>query len=157
MEIICIVAMADNRVIGHQGGIPWQLPEDLKMFKRTTMGHALLMGRKTYESIGKPLPGRKNIIISRNLNYIAPGCYIADSIESAISLCGEASKVFVLGGEQIFKSCLPICDTVILTILDLAVEGDTYFPELPPAEFKEVHCEEFSGSIPHKIVTYTRV
>lgn len=128
MEIIIIVAMSVNRVIGRAQTIPWHIPGEQRRFKETTWGHPLIMGRKTHDSIGRPLPGRRNIIISRNTAFQAQGCEITQGLDTALALCQGAEKVFIIGGEQIFVQALPLTNAVILTTILRQVEGDTFFP-----------------------------
>ncbi|MBA3016496.1 MAG: dihydrofolate reductase [Proteobacteria bacterium] len=120
--------MAANRVIGQHGTIPWHLPGEQLRFRDTTWGWPLIMGRKTYDSIGRALPGRRNIIITRQVGYHVAGCETANSLDEALDLCRDTVKVFVIGGEQIFVQALPLTDTVILTTISREVEGDTVFP-----------------------------
>ncbi len=145
MKISLIVAMASNRAIGLNNQMPWHLSADLKKFKKITMGSPILMGRKTYESIGRPLPGRTNIIISRNPAYQAlaeTGCLVFNEINKAIENCGAANEVFVIGGSDFYKSMLPVADTLYLTKIHQEFEGDTFFPELNDAEWIEVERED---------------
>jgi dihydrofolate reductase len=135
MEIIVIAAMAANRVIGNEGKIPWHLPEDLHHFKQTTMGHPLVMGRKTFESIGAALPGRRTVVISRDQTGPAPGCDTVASLEEALRLLENEEKVFVAGGGEVYQQALPLADAVVLTVLDQSYCGDTYFPELSEESF----------------------
>lgn len=124
--MIAIAAMALNRVIGKDGRIPWHLSGDLKFFKRTTLGHAVVMGRKTFESIGKPLPGRENIVLSRH-EVAVPGVVWVRKIDE-IPKPGDARKVFVIGGAEVYKRLLPECDELLLTVVKLEPPGDVYFP-----------------------------
>ena len=126
-----IVAMADNRVIGKSGTIPWHLPEDFKFFKATTLGHAIVMGRKTYESIGKPLPGRENIILSRTMPE-TPGITIVRSLEE-LREPTDGRDLFVIGGEEIYRLLLPRVQEIYVTKVPKTIEGDTRFPEFEPA------------------------
>lgn len=128
--ISLIWAMDENRVIGYHNQLPWRLPEDLKFFKRMTMGHPIAMGRKTYESIGKPLPGRENIVITRDDNYELEGCTVMHSIEDllAYTALNKSEEVFVIGGAEIFKEVLPHADKLYLTMIHHQFEGDTFFP-----------------------------
>lgn len=133
-----VVAMDQNRVIGKDNDIPWHLPEDLKFFKRVTMGHPIVMGRKTYESIGKPLPGRENIIVTRNKDYEAEGCIILHSIDELKKWIDEnkPEEVSIIGGAQLFKDTFPIADRLYITEIHHEVEGgDTFFPEFPESEW----------------------
>jgi dihydrofolate reductase len=128
--ITFIVAMDDNRVIGKNNQLPWRLPEDLKFFKKVTMGHPIAMGRKTHESIGRMLPGRENIIITRNLEYQQQGCTIFYSIQDFVENCRSLDKeVFVIGGAEIFKETFPYADRLYLTHIHEEFDGDTFFPE----------------------------
>jgi dihydrofolate reductase len=158
MEIILIAAMAKNRIIGHANTIPWHIPEELQFFKKTTMGYPVIMGRKTFESLKKPLPGRQNIVISRNSQYQSPGADNATSFDEALSLCHQGTqKVFILGGSQIFEIALEKADTIILTILDRDVDGDCSFPDFSTSVFREtdsVRHEE--GSEPFTVYHYRR-
>jgi dihydrofolate reductase len=123
-----IVATSRNRVIGNDNTLIWHLPADLKNFKRLTTGSVVIMGRKTYESIGKPLPYRRNIIITRDENYKVDNCEIVNSLEESLLLCN--SDCFIIGGGEIYKQVLPIADEIYLTLIDEVFEGDTYFPEI---------------------------
>ncbi len=142
MKTIIIVAMNRDHVIGQDGGIPWHIPEDLKFFKRTTTGHAIIMGRKTFESIGKPLPNRRNLVISRNPDYRAcAGVEPATSLESAIRACRDRGeqKAFVIGGAQVYAIALNLADEMIITHVDADdVAGDTYFPDWDKQEWERI-------------------
>lgn len=140
-----IVGLARNRGIGLRGALPWHVPEDLKRFKALTMGHAILMGRKTHESIGRPLPGRRNIVITRGQGSF-PGCERARSLEAALELVAEDALPFIIGGAQLYAEALPLVTHLFLTQLDRDVEADAFFPELDPSLWREVHRE--AGSTP---------
>lgn len=143
MKISIIAAMAKNRVIGKNNALPWRLPSDLRHFKEITMGRTIIMGRKTYESIGKALPGRQNIVITRQPDYQCQDCLIAKTVDEAISLAGfTADEIFFIGGAQVFKKVLPKTDKIYLTIIDEDFEGDTYFPNLNPNEWIETERKE---------------
>jgi len=157
MEIILIVAMAANRVIGRGSEIPWHLPSDQQLFKRLTMGHTLVMGRKTYEAIGRPLPGRKTVVISRRPDFAAPGCLVARSLEAALAACRQEAKVFIAGGGEIFKLAMPLADAVYLTTLARPVAGDVFFPELPAAEFGKESEEVLAAEEPCTFTIWRRV
>nr|AIA16787.1 Dihydrofolate reductase [uncultured bacterium]AIA16834.1 Dihydrofolate reductase [uncultured bacterium] len=131
-------AMGRNRVIGAGGDIPWRLPADWAYLKATTMGHPILMGRKTYESIGKPLPGRTNIILTKNANFAPEGCVIVHSIEDAIKRYGSDDELFVLGGAEIYKLALPCADRLYATQIDHEFAGDTYFPVIDLSQWEVV-------------------
>ncbi len=126
--ISLIVAMTDDRVIGRDNKLPWHLPEDLARFKRLTMGHPIVMGRKTFESIGKALPGRQNIVVTRNRSWNASGIDIAKSLSEAISKATRKDEVFIIGGASVFQEALPMADRLYLTIVHAVIPGDTFFP-----------------------------
>ncbi len=139
MKISLIVAMATNRAIGLNNKMPWHLSADLKKFKEITMGAPILMGRKTHESIGRILPGRSNIIMSRNLDYQQDGCLVVNNITVALEKASvTAEELFVIGGYDLYKSTLPLADTLYLTLINKAFEGDTFFPEFNSNEWLEV-------------------
>lgn len=142
-----IVAMSKNRVIGDSNKLIWSLPTDLKRFKKLTSGSTVVMGRKTYESIGKPLPNRRNIIITRDINYQADRCDIVNSLDEAILLCG--SDCFIIGGGEIYKESMEIADKLYLTLVHDEFEGDTYFPEIDKSWVKLIR-EDFETDETHK-------
>lgn len=148
--------MAANRVIGRNNAIPWQLPGEQQRFRAVTWGHPLVMGRRTHESIGRPLPGRRNIVISRNAEYQAPGCEVAHSLEQAYALCRGEELVFNIGGEQLYRQGLDHADTLLLTVLQDAWAGDAFFPEVSPEQFSLVQREEVDIPVPYSILTYRR-
>lgn len=141
MKISLIVAMASNRAIGLNNKIPWHLSADLKKFKQITMGSPILMGRKTYESIGKPLPGRRNIIISRNPDYTQNGCMVFNSVEKALFACQGYKEIFIIGGDGFYQSMLPFADILYVTQIHKEFNGDTFFPAINKGEWKEVARE----------------
>lgn len=155
MELIIIAAMAANRVIGRQQTIPWHIPGELSHFKERTWGHPLIMGRKTFGSIGQPLPGRRNIVVSRNPRYQAPGCELAHGLDAAMDLCRNSDQVFVIGGEELYTQALPLADTIILTTLGREVEGDAYFPAFEQA-FDRVNRETVTEPEIYCIDVYRR-
>ncbi len=158
MELILIAALAANRVIGRNNAIPWQIPEEMAHFKATTMGHPLIMGRKTYASIDGPLPGRRNIIVTANPSFRAhPDCTVASSLGQAISLCEGAQKVFVIGGAQLYQAALPLADTLILTLIGQDFAGDTFFPDFSAQPFLLVDSRELGTSVPLTVTIYRRV
>lgn len=131
-----IVAMTENRVIGRDGDMPWRLSDDLRRFKRITMGHHIVMGRKTYESIGLPLPGRTSVVISRSANYDHPDIRVARSLKEAFSIAKSDDEVFITGGAQIFALALPRVERIYLTRIHCNLEGDTFFPEVDWTEWQ---------------------
>ncbi|WP_216831023.1 dihydrofolate reductase [Alkalihalobacterium elongatum] len=138
-----LVAMDNNRVIGKDNDLPWSLPADLAYFKKVTMGHPIIMGRKTYESIGRPLPGRENIIITRNQEYSADGCTVMHSLDDVKKFVDHSNKeTFIIGGAEIFKEAFPIADKLYITHIDEEFDGDTYFPAFDEKEWKEVSREK---------------
>jgi dihydrofolate reductase len=126
-----VVAMAENRVIGRDGDLPWRLPADLAHFKRLTVGKPVVMGRKVHDSIGKPLPERQNIVLTRNPDFQAPGCAVVHSAQEALEAAEGAPEIMVIGGEEIYRLYLPQVVRVELTVVHAAIPGDTFFPELP--------------------------
>lgn len=141
--IASIFAMSANRVIGKENKLPWHLPADLKFFKATTLHHPIIMGRKTYESIGKPLPQRTSIIITRQPDYRAPGTTVVNSLAAAIAT-GKAlhEDIFIIGGAEILKEALPLIDTMYLTRIEAEFEGDVFYPEIKEQEWQEVWRED---------------
>ena len=128
-RIYLVAAVAKNGIIGVRGKLPWHLPEDLKHFKKLTLNHPILMGRRTWESLGKPLPGRENIVISRKPGFEAPGASVAASVAGGIALCHGEPVAFVIGGAEIYAAALPLADGLVLTEIDRDYEGDTRFPD----------------------------
>ncbi|NNJ94224.1 MAG: type 3 dihydrofolate reductase [Halobacteria archaeon] len=145
MKISIIVAMADNRVIGHDNHLPWHLPADLKHFKATTMGKPIIMGRKTWESIGRPLPGRTNIVVTRDARYTADGCVVVHSVDAALQACSADEEVMVIGGAEFYRQVLPHASTLYLTLVHDRFDGDAFFPELDACEWREVDREDFDA------------
>lgn len=157
MELIIIAAMAANRVIGFHNTIPWRIPEDMAHFKATTMGHPLIMGRKTYASIGQPLPGRHTIVVSGNPRFRAqPGCTVVASLIAAIDFCADADKAFVAGGEQIYRAALPLAQTLILTMIGRDYVGDAFFPDFSGYPFVLIDHRDLATALPVVIETYRR-
>ncbi|RCS58663.1 dihydrofolate reductase [Parvibium lacunae] len=140
-----IVATAKNRAIGINNTLPWHLPEDLRYFKTLTTGHTIIMGRKTYESIGKPLPNRRNIVISRQTSYAPEGVSVFHTLDVALAACAQEQEVFLIGGAMLYEQALPLTQRLYITEIDLDVAGDAFFPPIPPA-FKEVWRETHVNS-----------
>lgn len=149
MSLSIIVAVAQNRVIGNQGQLPWHLSEDLKRFKRITMGHPVVMGRKTHESIGRPLPGRQNIVISRQPGYRADGCDVVGSLAAALAAIDGAEEVFCIGGAEVYREALPMADRLYFTRVLEDSEGDVKFPKWDETLWKLVDSEPGVGTCPH--------
>lgn len=157
-RINIIVAMARNRAIGIDNALPWHLPEDLKHFKALTMGHYMIMGRKTYESIGRPLPGRTTVIVSRDPGYRVAGCLTATSLEDAFKACGDQPEVFVVGGATVYAQALPYAQRLYLTEIQQDVEGDAWFPEFNRADWIETtrHCHVTDAGLAYCFLTLDR-
>ena len=155
-----IVAMARNRVIGINNTLPWYLPADLKHFKTLTMGHHIVMGRKTYESIGKPLPGRTSVVVTRNVDYSMPGVIVQHSLAAAITACGNDDEIFVIGGAEIFRQAMDIADRIYLTEIDADISGDTHFTQCDLNLWREAarvsHAPDEKNIYPYHFVTYSR-
>ncbi|MFK8068769.1 MAG: dihydrofolate reductase [Gammaproteobacteria bacterium] len=145
MKLSLVVAMDKNRVIGVDGGLPWHLSSDLKYFRDITMGKPIIMGRKTHESIGRPLPGRRNIVVSRNPDFEATGCDVVESIEAALTLVEDVPEAMMIGGASLYVDTLAFADQLYLTEVHAEVEGDTLFPELDLTEWKEISRSAFSA------------
>lgn len=137
-----IVAMAKNRIIGRNNALPWHLSPDLKHFKALTMGHAIIMGRKTYESIGKPLPGRTSVIITRQPGYQVPGATVASSVDQALQACSEYAESFVIGGAELYRQTLGRCQRMYITEIQQDFDGDTFFPEFSRDQWRETSREK---------------
>ena len=155
-EIVIIAAVARNRVIGKDNRLLWNIPEDMAHFKALTTGHTVVMGRKTWESLPprfRPLPGRRNIVISRQTDYPAPGAELADSLENALKLASTATVVFIIGGEQIYRQAIAVADRLEITEVDLEPEGDTWFPEIAAVDWEKTGKTEGAG---FAFVTYRR-
>jgi dihydrofolate reductase len=152
MTITVLAAVGANLVIGRDGQMPWHLPEDLAHFKAVTMGHTMVMGRKTYDSIGRALPGRRTIVITRQPGWHAPSVEVAHSLPEALALAGPAD-VFVIGGSDVYREAMPYADQMLLTEVEQAPEGDAYFPAFEPGDWREVAREAHPG---FAFVTYAR-
>lgn len=157
-----IVAMSENRVIGRDGDLPWHISTDLKRFKQITTGHTVIMGRKTYESVGKPLPNRTNIVITRQLNYNPAGVSIAASLDNAMKSAEESEdEIFIIGGGEIYKQAVEKSHRLYLTIIQAEIEGDTFFPEINEEEWKVVeeerHPADKKNDYPFTFKTLERV
>ncbi len=141
MQISLIAAMDRNRVIGKENDIPWRIPNDWKFVRKTTVGRPIILGRKNFESIGRVLPGRRNIILSRDTGLTIEGCEIAHSIQDVFDLCANEAEIFIFGGEQIYKMFMPYVSKMYITKIHHEFEGDTFFPELDRNEWKEISVE----------------
>ncbi len=146
IRVSILVGKAKNDVIGHQNSIPWHLSEDMKHFKATTLGHTIIMGRKTYESIGKPLPGRRTIVVSRNPGLRIEGVTPSTSLGEAIALAGEAPNIFVVGGAGIFREAMAVANRLIVTEIDLEPPGNVLFPPIDPTLWRKIPGKPQTGS-----------
>lgn len=159
MTISIVVAIAENHAIGKDNKLLWHLPNDLKHFKEITSGHTVIMGRKTYDSVGRPLPNRRNIIITRQPIEIE-GCEVVNSVEAALALCAGTPEVFIVGGAEIYKQVMHLTDKIFLTIVHANIEGDTYFPEIEPAIWKETQRQDHEANeknaLPYSFITLER-
>ncbi|MGP8307135.1 type 3 dihydrofolate reductase [Vibrio sp. YIC-376] len=144
MLISMIAAMADNRIIGKDNQMPWHLPADFVWFKRCTMGKPVVMGRKTYESIGRPLPGRLNIVISSDDSLSIEGVETVTSIEQALEVAGDVEEIMIIGGGSIYAACLPMANKLYVTHIEAAIDGDTQFPDWG-SEFRETYSEAYKA------------
>ena len=153
-----IVAADDHNGIGINNTLPWHLPEDLAHFKRLTSGHAIIMGRKTFESIGRPLPNRRNIVISRNAEWQHDGVERAGSLEEARALVAGDGQAYIIGGAQVYQQALPLVDQVVLTRIERTYDCDAFFPQLPPEQWMETEREEHmsAAGLPYAFVRYFR-
>jgi len=160
MNVSLICAASQNGVIGRDNRLPWYLPADLAHFKRHTTGHPILMGRKTYESVGKPLPNRTNIIITRQTDFQAGGCLVAHSLEEAVGLCANDEELFIIGGAEIYRQALPVADKIYLTRIWHSFEGDTFLFEIDSSVWQEVSREDLSpdekNKYPYSFIIYKK-
>jgi dihydrofolate reductase len=156
-----IVAAARNNAIGNNNELLWHMPADLKFFKETTLGHPVIMGRKTYESVGKPLPKRRNIVITRNADFSAEGVEVCHSLEEALGLLDETEENFIVGGAEIYKMSLPYCDRIYFTRIEGDFEADTFFPSFDPEEWQlkreEKHAADDKNPYDYSFLTYERI
>jgi len=160
LMIALIAALAENRVIGNHNALPWQLPADLKHFRELTIGHPVIMGRRNYESIGRALPDRANIVVTRRTDFRAPDCVVANSLENAFATCRSARDVFVIGGADVYSQTIDRADRLFLTLVHAAVPGDTLFPEIDWSSWREVARERHEADSRHahafSFVTFDR-
>lgn len=140
-----IVAISENYVIGREGQLPWHLSADLKRFKKLTMGHHIVMGRKTYDSIGRQLPGRTSVVLTRQTDWSVEGVLTATGLETALELAGDDEEVFIIGGSQIYQLALPLVERLYVTRVQASVSGDTYFPEITSEQWQLEQTDSFSA------------
>ena len=160
MKISLVVAAAANDVIGVDGSLPWHLPNDFRYFKRVTMGRPIVMGRRTWESIGRALPGRQNIVLTRRKNFEAPGATVVSSPAAAVAASGDADELMIIGGGQVYDLFIDKADRIYLTRVDCEVEGDTRFPKLDPATWSltssEAHAADATHAFDYEFRVYDR-
>jgi dihydrofolate reductase len=160
MILSSIVAISENRAIGKNNQLLWHLPGDLKHFKEITSGHTIIMGRRTFDSVGKPLPNRRNIVITRQ-DITIPGCEVVNSIDAALELCKSEQEVFIGGGADIYKMAMKRTNRIYLTIVHKTFDADTFFPEINMKEWKEVshtkHTPDQRNSLPYSFITLERI
>ncbi|MBP6015415.1 MAG: dihydrofolate reductase [Candidatus Promineofilum sp.] len=151
-RIAYVVAMDDNRLIGRNNALPWRLPDDMAWFRQQTLGKPCIMGRKTYDSLPvrfRPLPGRLNIVITRNMDYEAPGAIVVHSMEDALRAAGEVEEIVIVGGADLFRRLMPVVDRLYLTQVHGAAEGDVFFPEYDRAQWQEIYRQEHAADERH--------
>lgn len=153
--IALIVAYTKNRVIGNKGQIPWKIKGEQRRFRELTTGNVVVMGRRSYEEIGRPLPNRTTIVVSNTKNFDAENCMTAKSLAEAIEMAGDA-KIYISGGARLYEEALPLVEKMYITEIDAEIEGDTYFPEFDREQFIREVDEVVEGEIPYSYVTYTR-
>lgn len=160
MILSLIVALSENRVIGKNNDLIWKLSADLKRFKALTTGHHIIMGRKTFESIGRPLPKRTNVIITRNKDYSAQGCVIVNSLSEALKVCADDSEAFIIGGGQIYKEAVGLVDKMYFTLVHDTFQGDTFFPEIEKENWllvsEEKHSADQKNELDYSFLNYER-
>ena len=160
MRIALIVAMAENRVIGRNNQLPWRIPADLRHFKALTLGKPVIMGRKTYESIGRPLPGRDNIVVTADSGYQAEGCQVVHSVEQALEAAGSCEEAMIIGGANLYRQTLENADRLYLTLVKAEPEGDTWFPEIELQQWREIerqaHAADESNEYDYDFVVLER-
>ncbi|MBC7984479.1 MAG: dihydrofolate reductase [Candidatus Obscuribacterales bacterium] len=160
MKLGIVVAAAENDVIGKGNGLVWRLPDDLKYFKAITLGKPIVMGRKTYESIGKPLPGRLNIVVTRKAGFKAPGCLVVNSLDESISAAGRVEEVMIIGGAEIYALALPRADVIYLTRVHARPDGDVFFPIIDATgwheTFREAHAADERHAYAFSFITLER-
>jgi dihydrofolate reductase len=159
MIVSIIVAIGENHAIGKNNQLLWHMPNDLKHFKDITSGRTIIMGRKTFDSVGKPLPRRRNIVVTRQ-DIIIPGCEVVKSVEDGLALCKDEDEVFIGGGAEIYKLAMHLTDRIYLTIIHKSFDADTFFPEIDKLEWKEVKQENFEpdekNPLPYSFITLER-
>lgn len=154
--ISAIVAISKNNVIGNNGRIPWKIKGEQKRFKDLTIGKSIIMGRKSFEEIGKPLPGRKTVVISKTKDYTNKNCITVKSLMEAFEILKNEDEIFIAGGGRVYEEAYPYCDRIYLTVIDKEIEGDVFFPETWEKQFKKTYEKKVEGDIPYTYYTYDR-
>jgi len=154
--ISIIVAMTKNNVIGNNGLIPWNIKGEQARFKELTLGNTIIMGRRSYEEIGKPLPNRKTILISQTLNVNSANCVTVISLKEALSLVIDEEEVFIAGGGRVYEEAMPLADRLYITVIDIEIKGDTFFPIFNKTEFKKVYEKKIDAQIPYTYFTFDK-
>ena len=149
MKLSLLVALDRNQVIGREGRLPWHLPADLKHFKAITMGKPIIMGRKTHESVGRPLPGRRNIVLTHQADYTATGCEVFSSLELALDATRHEAEVMIVGGAALYAAALPLCTRLYITEVDVEMDGDVHFPSFARTQWREVSAEHHAADATH--------
>lgn len=161
IAINIVVAMAENRVIGRDNQLPWRLPKDLAYFKQVTWGHPILMGRRTFESIGRPLPGRRNMVLSRQTDWTAENVEVVPSVDAAVTLLAGVQQLMVIGGAEVYRQCLPLADKLYITQVHSEIEGDAFFPELDEQDWLQISLDEHyaddTNPFNYSFVVYQRI
>lgn len=161
MKLAIIVATDEQGLIGKDNDLPWKLSADLQYFRRVTMGKPLIMGRNTHESIGRPLPGRQNIIVSKNLDYRVDGCTVVHSVKEAFQACNNSDEAMVMGGASLYEQLLPHAEKLYLTLVHASLEGDTWFPDWKKTDWREVsrehHQADDKNDYPYSFIIYERI
>ena len=161
MKIAIIVAMDEQRVIGKNNDLPWRLSADLQYFRRITMDKPIIMGRHTHESIGRPLPGRRNIVVTRQADYVADGCEVVHSLDEALALCVQAFEVMIMGGASLYRQTLPLADRMYITRVHASVDGDTWFPDWHKPDWvlqsREDHGADDNNAYDYSFMSYERI
>jgi dihydrofolate reductase len=160
-QLTLIAALTRNRVIGHENRLPWRLPADLRFFKQTTMGKPLLMGRRTWESIGRPLPGRRMMVLTHDLDYATPGCTVVHSLDEAVIVAGPVPEIMVIGGASLYAQTLPLASQLYLTCIETDHPGDVWFPEWDPGDWtlkwEETHPADAEHAWPYRFQRWERL
>lgn len=155
--ISAIVAVAKNNVIGNKGEIPWKIKGEQKRFRELTIGKSIIMGRKSFEEIGRPLPERKTVVISRSRDFTYENCITVKSLDQALEILKDEEEIFIAGGGRVYKDAFDYCKKIYLTVIDKEIEGDVFFPQINKEEFRKTYEKKIDGEIPYTYYTYERI